>query len=234
MGGTNLKAGLLDATGTMIGERVRTPAMHPSPPDRVVAALIDLAGELGAFDRISAGFPGVVRGGVVKTAPNLGTEDWAGFDLGAALQVRLGKPTRVLNDAAVQGFGVITGRGLECMVTLGTGLGFALYQDGRLTPQLELGQHIARKTLTHDDYAGAEALRKVGRRHWNRRVRRTLKQLRKLVNFDTLYIGGNAQALKMELPSNVRTVSNSSGITGGVRLWDGRSNGAFASTSRTA
>jgi polyphosphate glucokinase len=232
IGGTNLKAGLLDPGGTMIGERVRVPTMNPAPPDHVVPALVGLAGQLGTFDRVSVGFPGVIRGGVVRTAPNLGTEAWAGFDLAAAMQTHLGKPARVLNDATVQGLGVISGRDLECVITLGTGFGFALYQDGRLTPHMELSQHIARKTMTYDEYLGVEALHRIGRKRWQRRVQRILLQLRVLVGFDTLYIGGgDAQALEMELPSDVRIVSNDAGITGGVRLWDSHLDEAFTTRS---
>jgi len=229
IGGTNLKAGLLDSDGGMVGERVKVATMHPSPPDRVVPALVELAGRLGSFDRISVGFPGVVGGGTVRTAPNLGTEEWAGYDLGGALQSRLGKPVRMLNDAMVQGLGVISGHGLECVITLGTGFGFALYQDGRLSPHLEMSQHIVRKDMTYDEYVGVAALKKVGLKRWLRRVQRVLAQLRVVVNFDTLYIGGgDAQKLEIELPANVRIVSNDAGITGGVRLWDSRLDEAFA------
>jgi polyphosphate glucokinase len=221
IGGSNLKAALLDPEGAMIGERARVPTMHPSPPDRVVAVLVDLASQLGSFDRISIGFPGVVKGGRVLTAPNLGTSDWADFDLVAALQTRLGKPARMLNDATVQGLGVISGKGLECVITLGTGFGFALYQDGGLTPHLELSQHIVHNDKTYDEYVGVKALRKVGHRRWRRRITRVLKQLRVLINFDVLYIGGgDAQALDMDLPADIRIVSNDAGLTGGVRLWD--------------
>ncbi len=229
IGGTNLKAGLLDRDGGVVGERVKIATMHPSPPDRVVPALVELAGRLGSFDRISVGFPGLVRGGTVRTAPNLGTQTWGGYDLTGALQSRLGKPVRMLNDATVQGLGVISGHGLECVITLGTGFGFALYQDGRLAPQLEMSQHVVRKDLTYDQYVGVAALKKVGRKRWLRRVQRVLAQLRVVVNFDMLYIGGgDAQKLELELPTDVRVVSNDAGITGGVRLWDSRLDEAFA------
>ena len=229
IGGSNLKAALLDRDGAMVGERVRTRTMHPSPPDQVVPALVELAGRLGAFDRVSVGFPGLVKGGLVRTAPNLGTKSWADFDLAGTLHQRLGRPVRMLNDATVQGLGVISGHGLECVITLGTGFGFALYQDGRLTPQLEMSQHVIRKDMTYDEYVGVEALRDVGRKHWNRRVERVIAQLRAVVNFDTLYIGGgDAQSLSIDLPGDVRIVSNDAGITGGVRLWDSRLDEAFA------
>ncbi len=232
IGGTGLKAGLLDAHGAMVGERHRIKTPHPAGPDALVPALLGLAGQVGGFDRVSVGFPGVVRGGVVRTAPNLGTPAWAGFDLGGALQHGLGKPVRMLNDARVQGLGVIAGRGVECVITLGTGFGFALYEDGRLAPHLEMGQHTARKDMTYDEYLGVAALKKIGRKRWRRRVERALGQLRTLINFDTLYVGGgDAGLIDFEVPSDVRIVSNDAGITGGVRLWDPRLDDVFDESS---
>ena len=234
IGGTGLKAGLLDAHGAMVGDRARVATPHPSPPGVVVPALVKLAKGLGAFDRVSVGFPGVVRGGTVLTAPNLGSDAWAGFDLAGALQQQLGKPVRLLNDATVQGLGVIAGKGLECVITLGTGFGFALYQDGRLAPHLELSQHIIRGKQTYDEYLGVAAAKRVGRKRWLRRVHRMLVQLRVLVNFDTLYIGGgDARLIDFVLPADVHVVSNDAGITGGVRLWDKALDESFAGHSDT-
>lgn len=220
IGGTGLKAGRLDPEGALIEKRLRAPTPHPSPPSDVLRALESLAHALGGFDRVSVGFPGVVRAGRILTAPNLGTADWAGFDLAAALRDRLGKPVRVENDATVQGYGVISGRGLECVITLGTGFGFALYEEGRVGPHLELSQHVIRGKKTYDQYLGVNAFKKVGPRRWNKRLRRALDQLRLLVNFDTLYVGGgNAANIEFELPPDVHVVSNKAGLTGGVRLW---------------
>lgn len=221
IGGTRLKAGLLDEKGALAAgpARVNTPA-HPLP-QVVVDALVGLARPLGDFQRISVGFPGVVRNGQVLTAPNLGTPEWRHFPLAAALTDRLGKPTRMLNDAEVQGLGVISGKGLECVITLGTGMGFALFQDGRPAPHLELSQHPIHKGKTYDQFIGVAAYREVGRKRWNRRLRRVLTCITTLVGFDTLYVGGgNAKEIDMELPLNVRPVSNEAGITGGVKLWD--------------
>ncbi len=228
IGGTGLKAGLLDAEGMMIGTRARVETPHPSPPDAVVPALVGLAHCLGAFERVSVGFPGVVKGTKIVTAPNLGTDAWAGYDLGAVLEDRLGRPVRVMNDATVQGLGVISGQGVECVITLGTGFGFALYQDGRLSPHLELSQHICRGGKTYDAYLGVKALEGIGKRRWRRRVEKMLIQLRVLVNWDTLYIGGgDARVIDFELPADIRIVSNDAGITGGVRLWDSRLDADF-------
>ena len=221
IGGSKLKAGLLDQAGKLVAgpNRVETP---PNPlPQLVVDMLVKLATPLGRFDRISVGFPGVVRRGLVLTAPNLGTPEWRHFPLAASLTEKLGKPTRMLNDAEVQGLGVITGNGLECVITLGTGMGFALFLDGRPAPHLELSQHPAHKGKTYDQFIGAVALREVGRPRWNRRLRRVLANITTLVGFDTLHIGGgNAKQVDVQLAPNMRLVGNEAGITGGVRLWD--------------
>ncbi len=220
IGGTRLKAGILDAAGVMVigPQRVNTP--NPRGPADVLACLVALVSGLGDFDRISVGFPGVVRGGRVLTAPNFGTEAWHLFPLGPELTASLGKPTRVLNDASVQGLGVISEIGLECVITLGTGFGFALFQDGLLAPHLEVGQHPVAKNKTYDQYLGNAALHKAGRTKWNKRLRKAIGFLDTLVTYDTLLIGGgNAQVIDFDLPENARVVPNSAGITGGVRLW---------------
>lgn len=231
IGGTHLKASVLDRAGVELVARVEARTPHPSPPDAVLALLQGLAHSLPAFDRISAGFPGVIRDGCVLTAPNLGTLDWHAYPLASELQMQLGKPARVLNDAEVQGLGVIAGSGLECVLTLGTGMGSAIYRDGVVMPHLELGQHPARKGKTYDRYVGAAALQKKGVAKWNRRVSRVIVQVRTLLNFDRLYLGGgNAVNLALELPSDVTIVSNEAGITGGVRLWETQFDKLFCRT----
>jgi len=135
----------------------------------------------------------------------------------------------MLNDASIQGLGVITGRGLECVLTMGTGMGFALFQDGQIAPHLELSQHPIRKRKTYDEYVGEVALETVGRRRWTKRVHNIVGILETVITYDTLYIGGgNAELIEPPLPANVNIVSNTAGITGGVRLWDGRMDHAFA------
>jgi len=221
IGGTKLKASVLATTGRMIQDPDRIDTPHPSKPEIIVETLVGMIRPLGAFDRISIGFPGVVRRGRVLTAPNLGNEDWHGFPLADTLSQKLGKPSRMLNDATVQGLGVITGRGLECVITLGTGMGFALFDRGYPAPHLELSQHPVHKGLTYDQWLGNAALQKVGAKVWNKRVRKALGYIETLVNYDTLAIGGgNAKRLDFDLPPRVRTVSNDAGITGGIRLWD--------------
>jgi polyphosphate glucokinase len=221
IGGTHLKASVLDRSGAETTPHVAVATPHPAPPQPVLELLDGLIKALPDFDRVSVGFPGAVREGRVLTAPNLDTADWHGFPLAAELARRWSRPVRLLNDAEVQGLGVIKGRGLECVLTLGTGFGSALYRNGELTPHLELGQHPLRKGKTYDEYVGVRALRKKGVAHWNRRVRLVIETVGMLVNYDHLYLGGgNATHVTLELPKNVTIVSNEAGITGGIRLWD--------------
>ena len=228
IGGTHIKASVLDRAGTPIADRVDAPTPHPAPPAAILELIRAIAGALPAFDRISAGFPGVVRRGRVVTAPNLGTEAWQNFPLAAKLEKQLGKPARVLNDAEVQGLGVIAGSGLECVLTFGTGMGSAIYRDGLLMPHLELGQHPAWKSKTYDRYVGADAMKKLGLAKWNRRVSRAIALVRTLLDFDHLYLGGgNAVNITLELPRDVTIVSNLAGITGGVRLWEAQFDAFF-------
>src|ERR1700730_13020437 len=197
IGGSHLKAAVLNASGKISMGPLRVETPKPAAPDAVVAALVSLSQQLGQFDRVSIGFPGVVRGDFVLTAPNLGTEEWHGFGLGAVMANHLGKPVRMLNDASIQGLGVITGRGLECVLTLGTGMGFALFRDGEIAPHLELSQHPIRKHKTYDEYVGKAALESAGRRRWSKRVHKTVAILEALIAYDMLYIGGgNAELIE--------------------------------------
>jgi len=221
VGGTGVKAAILDENGNMIVNEVRTLTPHPCPPEVLLQLIDDLIAPFPSFDRVSVGFPGMVRDGCVITAPNLGTRPWHRFPLVAALSKRFDKPVRLLNDAEVQGLGVVSGHGLEFVVTLGTGMGTALFLEGRLAPHLELGHHPIRGKKTYDEYIGDKARHHCGKRRWSRRVVKALETLRALINYDVVYLGGgNAARLKGDLPKNSRIVDNAAGLTGGIRLWD--------------
>src|SRR5499426_1872932 len=221
IGGSNIKAAAVDAVGRPLSEQVRLPTPKPASPEAVLDTIATLAATAPGFDRISVGFPGVVKGGEVVTAPNLGTPFWSGFALIAALAERFQVPVRMHNDAVVQGLGVVEGPGLECVLTLGTGVGCALFRNRRLLLHLELGQHRMRKGKTYDQYIGQAALAKRGSERWNKRARRAINAVTSLTCCDVLYIGGgNARKLTLQVPAHVRIVSNTAGITGGIRLWD--------------
>lgn len=221
IGGTGLKASILDGSGTMEVKRVRIPTPYPCSPDVMVDALAKLVAPLPSYDRISIGFPGVVREDRVITAPHFGTKPWQGYPLAEAVAHRLGKPARLLNDAEVQGLGIVKGQGLEVVLTLGTGVGSAVFSNGALTPHLELAHHPIRKDKTYNEYLGDAARRKLSGSKWNKRVLKTIEIVGALLNYDVLYLGGgNAAKIAVTLPKNVNIASNDAGITGGVRLWD--------------
>ena len=221
IGGTGVKAAVLDAAGEMVSDHLRVETPKQLEPDGLVALIVGLTKSLPAFDRISVGFPGVIRKGVILTAPNLGTERFHGFDLAGALHTHFHKPVRVANDADVQGLAVVHGKGLEMVITLGTGFGSSIFVDGHLGPHLELAHHDFHKGKTYEEELGEAARRKAGDKRWNHRVARAIESLRQLTNFDHLYIGGgNAKRVRLELPSDVSIVDNTAGILGGLRLWN--------------
>jgi polyphosphate glucokinase len=185
----------------------------------VIAVLLRLVRPLGEFDRISVGFPGVVVDGVIRTAPNL-DPTWRDFDLASALGRMLGKPTRVLNDAGVQGYGVVRGGGVEMILTLGTGLGCAVFNQGRYVPNLELAHHPFRRRKTYEEYVGGKALERVGKKRWNKRVESVIEQVMPIWNPSRLYLGGgNAKHIRFEMPEHVELVQNVAGLLGGIALW---------------
>jgi polyphosphate glucokinase len=221
VGGTGLKASILDESGKMVTKRVRVPTPHPCPPKLLVDTLVKLTAPLSPYDRISVGFPGVVRDGRVITAPHFEGKAWAGFPLEAEISSHLGKPARMLNDAEVQGLGIIAGQGLEVVLTLGTGVGSAVFSNGAPTPHLELAHHPIYKGKAYDEYIGNVAYRALGKKKWNKRVLKTIEIVRALLNYDVLYLGGgNAANIVVPLAANVHIASNNAGITGGIRLWD--------------
>jgi polyphosphate glucokinase len=238
IGGTGLKGSVLDTGDRMVADRVSVPTPYPLPPDRLISTLAELVRPLPSFERVSAGFPGVVRKGVVLTAPQFSTErglgsrvlpelveKWKGFALADAFQERFGVPTRVANDADLQGLAVVSGKGLEFVVTLGTGIGTALFYDGMLAPHLELAHVPFRKGETFNEQLGNATLERIGPKRWRRRVFAALEVFRTLTNFDHCYLGGgNSRHLKGRVEEPYSIVDNVAGILGGLRLWDpGRS-----------
>jgi polyphosphate glucokinase len=221
IGGSFLKAAVIDAHGRMLTDRLKLKTPEPCPPQSMVRALLKLVRPLPAYNHIAIGFPGVVRDGRVITAPHWGTKPWANFPLASTLARRLGGvPTRLINDAEMQGLAVIRGKGLELVLTLGTGAGTGLFRDGEIMPHLELAQHPIHKSDSYNDYVGDAALKRIGRKRWNRRVERTIGILQSLLNYDHLFIGGgNAARITIRLPEHVSVVSNDAGIEGGAMLW---------------
>ena len=219
IGGSGIKAIVLDTSGNPQTERSRVETPQPPLTQPVISAISSLAAAQGEFDRVSVGFPGVVRRGVTETAANLDPE-WIGFDLGSALVQSLAKPVRVANDADMQGLGATSGQGVELVITLGTGFGSALFLEGKLVPNLELGHHLFRKGETYEEQLGRRALDEVGSKKWNLRLEKAIASIQHLFNCDRLYIGGGeAKKVTLDLPSNVKIIPNLSGLLGGIALW---------------
>jgi polyphosphate glucokinase len=221
IGGSNIKAVLLDAAGQNLTEYEKLATPVPATPERVMVVIEQLAQRLTGYDKISAGFPGYVKDGVVHTAPNLGTDYWKQTNLAQMLAARLGKPAKVVNDADMQGLGIASGKGFEIVATLGTGFGTAFLKDGVLLPHIEVGQHPVSKDRTYDQYIGDKAMLEAGEEKWNRRMQKVLDLLKSTFNYDRLYLGGgNAKKIKFQLDENVTMATNKDGIKGGARLWN--------------
>ena len=235
-GGSGIKFAVLDAQGTMKTPPQRVPTPYPLPPQRLIDVIAEQAAELPEFGRITVGMPGMLRHGVVigtphyicergprtRVIPAL-VEQWAGLDIATALSERLEVPALVLNDAEVHGAGVVSGAGLELVLTFGTGLGSAHFDGGRLAPHLEVSRAPIRMT-TYDEYIGEPERRRLGNALWSRRVRRVVESLRPVFVWDRIYLGGgNSRCITAsvlgQLGDDVVIVPNSAGIIGGVRAW---------------
>lgn len=221
IGGTGVKAALVDVNGLLSEGPVRCPTPVGATPAQMLGAIVELVRSFSTFDVISIGFPGALKNNIIHTAPNLGTELWQGVDFSAQVEAAFGRPTRLVNDATMHGLAVIAGKGIEVVLTLGTGMGFALFRDGVPAPQIELGRHTAGDEPTYDDFVGNAALLKLGEVNWKLRVQETIKRLVSLVNFDFLYLGGgNARLFTAEeLALGVKLAANEAGLAGGAKLW---------------
>jgi polyphosphate glucokinase len=233
-GGSGIKGSVLDARGELLAERIRIKTPYPLPPQRFISVLADIAQQMPEFDRVTVGMPGMIRRGVVISTPHYPNlhgpytrkdpqldAAWRGWNVTAALEDAFRRPVRVLNDAEVQGAAVIQRRGLEVVFTLGTGLGCAVYDHGRLAPHLELSHAPVRKGRTYDAWMGKAAMKRLGPRKWSRRIVAMVDGLRPVFQWDRLFVGGgNAKKLSESLGDDVTIVANLAGILGAVRVWD--------------
>lgn len=236
-GGGGIKASVLDAAGTMHAQPMRVPTPYPLPPALFVKTLLDLGGQLPAADRVTVGMPGMLRHGVVVSTPHYVTRagprtkvdpdlvaEWSGYGVRRALSEAFGMPVLVLNDAEVHGAGVVAGTGLELVLTLGTGLGCAVFDGGVLAPHLELSRAPVRWGMSYDTYVGEPERRRLGDAFWSRRIRGVVDGLRPVFLWDRLYLGGgNSRLIRPEqltrMGDDVVVVPNSAALRGGVRAW---------------
>jgi polyphosphate glucokinase len=234
IGGGGIKASVLDSLGAMVSDSVRIATPYPLSPQKLVLELERLIQNLPPFHRISVGFPGMVRDGRILSAPHFVSASgptgppepklvkaWGQFDMVAALEEVTGKPTKVANDADLQGAAVVEGKGFEAVLTLGTGLGSAFFFEGQLLPHLEFAHHPFQKDRSYNEAIGELARRRIGNTKWRKRVLIAVETIRALTFFDLCYLGGgNAKRLGPDLPPDVRVVDNAAGILGGIKLWE--------------
>lgn len=236
-GGGGMKASVLDETGTMRAQPIRVPTPYPLTTALFVSTLTELAADLPRATRATVGLPGMIRHGVVISTPHYVTRsgprtrvmpelvsEWHGFDAQTALETALDMPIIVVNDAEMHGAGVVAGQGLELVMTLGTGLGCAIFDGGHLAPHLELSQAPVRWGLSYDTYIGEHERRRLGDALWSRRVTRVVEGLRPVFLWDRLYLGGGnsrhiTPIVVARLGDDVVIVPNAAALVGGARVW---------------
>jgi polyphosphate glucokinase len=217
VGGSGVKCALLDDRGRMVSERLREDTPDRFTPAKLLELLERLAIQMPRYDRVAVGIPGIVHRDVVYSLPASRSRAFKGFELGSQLAALLGKRVRVTNDATMHGLAAIRGRGVEMVITLGTGLGSALFIDGVLSAHY---QTLPEQDEPFSPY-GDSALARVGRKRWEKRVRELFEQLSWITNYDRLYVGGgNAERLEKEMPPRVTRIDSAAGIRGGHRLWE--------------
>ena len=207
VGGTNVK---------VAGSWRRTPVKIDSGPTLTAQQMVKAVGTLTnawRFDVVSVGYPGPVRAGRPQAEPhNLGG-GWRRINFERAF----GKPVRVVNDAAMQALGSFAG-GRMLYLGLGTGLGSAIVDEGRLQP-LELAHLPYRKGKTYEEYLGVHGLKAMGRAKWAQHVGAVCELLRTALLCEYVVLGGGNVNKLARLPVHCRRGSNALAVEGGIRLW---------------
>ncbi|MFM7597875.1 MAG: ROK family protein [Actinomycetota bacterium] len=233
IGGTGLKAAQVDCAGVMASDKLKVATPYPCPPERLVSEIVALTAPLHGHHRVSIGFPGLVRRGVVLEVPAFSRREyggkpdpdlaslWTRFHLADAFAHAFNLPVLVVNDADMQGAAVVQGDGVEFVMTLGTGVGTALFSDGQLLPHFELSHGPFRKGMTTDIALGEARRQEIGTKHWLPDVRQAIENFDDMLCFDRIYVGGgNAKRLDVgDVGPKGVIVPNTAGILGGVRIW---------------
>ena len=197
IGGSGIKGTPVETeSGELLGHRIRVPTPEAATPDEVVAAAVEVVSRSGWEGPVGCGFPGVVKEGVIHTAANV-ADEFIGFDLQTRLQKELGTPVRIVNDADAAGLAEVrwgAGRGVEgtvLMLTIGTGIGTALFIEGKLVPNTELG-HVEIHGREAELWA-ADRIRKVedlSWKKWARRIEEYFQKMEALLWPDLIVVGG--------------------------------------------
>lgn len=207
IGGTNVK---------LYGPGMREPLKISSGPTltpKQMVAAVKKATADWKFDVISIGYPGpMVHGKPLRDPYNLG-KGWVAFEFRKAF----GKPVQIINDAAMQALGSYNG-GRMLFLGLGTGLGSAMIADGILEP-MELAHLPYKNGKTYEDYVGAAALEKHGKKKWAKRVAEIVEVLKGALQPDYVVLGGGNAKKLPKLPKGCILGKNENAGLGGLRLW---------------
>ncbi len=237
-GGTGIKASVLDKSGKVLIDFPYLKTPYPLSPAKLIKIIEDFIAADSRIKRVTVGLPGMIRDGKIiviphyinRSGPRSAVDQqlkkaWYGFDMQAGLAKKLRLPTLVLNDAEVHAAAVITKVGLETVLTFGTGLGSAIFNDGKLAPHLEISHATIRYGKSIDAWIGEISRRRMGNQLWSRRVKALIGELYPMIIWDKLYIGGgnSSKISKSALKSfdyKVKIIPNSAGVAGGVKAWD--------------
>ncbi len=243
VGGSGIKGAPVDvAAGELTEERIRMVTPQPADVDRVIAAVREVAERFGDVDRVGVTFPGVVVGGVVRTAANV-DRSWIDTDAAARFTEVIGRPVTVINDADAAGIAEMTygaGRGrpgVTLMLTFGTGIGSALFLDGRLVPNTELGHlelHGQDAELRASDRA--REVEALSWEQWAHRAQQYLRHVEYLLRPDLIIIGGGVSKktdkwlhfVDVQTPLVPAALLNNAGIIGAALAATGKP--AFATS----
>lgn len=232
IGGTGMKGAIIDMnTGQLLTERTRIPTPQPATPSAMAATFQKLIGEIGWTEGlIGAGFPAIVKNGVAHSASNI-HKDWLGTDIEKTLSDACGQTVKVTNDADAAGvaemkFGTGKGKdGVVMLVTLGTGIGSALFINGALVPNTELGHIYLKGQSTIAEKYGSNKVRKDNELSWDEwgaRLNQYLKHIERIFSPNLIILGGGvskkfvkyADFLNIETTVTPAEYLNNSGIIG--------------------
>jgi len=237
IGGSGIKGAPVDVVaGALAEERVRVETPRPATPEAVLPALAEVANTWKGSGSVGVTFPGVVRHGVIGSAANL-DPGWLGLDAATAFTAELGRPVTVLNDADAAGvaemaFGAGRNvRGVVLLLTFGTGIGSALFLDGRLVPNTELG-HLELGGADAELHAADRIRDELGLSwpDWAARVQDYIAHVERLLTPDLIILGGGVSKkadrflpyVKVATPVVPAVLQNNAGIVGAAMATTGR------------
>lgn len=238
VGGSFVKAGLVDVdAGRVVGDVLRRPTPPGAAPEAVLDLLVAIAGELGCAGPVGLAFPSVAKRGVAWTAANI-DKRWIGYDVGNALGGRLGREVELINDADAAGIAEMAlgagrdrQRGTVMVITLGTGIGSAIFIDGRLLPNTELGHlEVGGREAEHRASARVKTDLGLDWEPWADEVNAVLAAYHALLWPDVFIVGGGVTenwrhfGPLLRSPAQIvpATFGNDAGIVGAALAADGR------------